>query len=232
MSLTPKDITSLIPPSVVIGKYTRLRLVSRGNFSALCPFHNEKTPSFRVNDDKRFYYCFGCGKGGDIFNFLQDYKNISFVEALKEVAEENGLSIQTFDFNQNTEAKEAKSLLGEVKNIFHNQLKSTTGAQAFKYLTEKRKLSKEVIAAFEIGFSPKEGDFLLSYLPDKIEALVKLGLVGKRDGGDFYNPFADRIMFPIHDIKGEVVGFGGRIYKKEQEEGKLAKYVNSKESDA
>jgi DNA primase len=223
-------VAELVLPSSLIGKFIKLKALNSKSFIGICPFHNEKTPSFRVDDEKKFFYCFGCHKGGDIFKFLQEYRNISFPEALKEIAESYGIKLATFKA-ESKETLEEKTILEKVCELFASQLKTENGLPALHYLKQKRKLTDEIIADFKIGFCPKESDFLLSYFPEKIDELLKLGLIGKKIDGSFYSTFAGRVMFPICGLKGEVLAFGGRIFTKEQEEHKLAKYINSKESE-
>jgi DNA primase len=224
-------VSDLVSPSSLIGQFIKLKPLHGRAYLGLCPFHNEKTPSFRVDDDKKFFYCFGCNKGGNIFTFLQEYKKISFTEALEEIAEKYGITLTKFKPNENKEALEQKSLLEKVSEIFASQLKTERGQLAIKYLKKRRLLSDEIIAEFKLGFCPREGDFLLSYFPDKIDEMLKLGLIGKKEDGGFYNTFGGRITFPIMDLQGKVIAFGGRIFTKEQEEMKIAKYINSKESE-
>jgi DNA primase len=224
-------VLDLVSPSSLIGHFVKLKPLHGRAYLGLCPFHNEKSPSFRVDDDKKFFYCFGCNKGGNIFTFLQEYKRTSFAEALEEIAEKYGITLAKFKPDENKQTLEQKSILERVCEIFSSQLKTDGGQMAMQYLKKRRFLSDEIIADFKIGFCPREGDFLISYFPDKIDEMLKLGLIGKRDDGSFYNTFGGRIMFPICDLHGKVVAFGGRIFTKEQEEMKLAKYINSKESE-
>ena len=224
-------ILEAVQPSVFIGKYIRLKTLANRQFLGLCPFHSEKTPSFRVNDAKGFYYCFGCSKGGTIITFLQDYKNITFIAAMQEIASEYGIKLEQFSYKQTQEEKTATEFLEEVTKIFESNLYSSLGKEALYYLEQKRGLKKDIIKNFRLGFCPKESDFLISYFPNKINELLEYGLIGKKEHNDFYNTFNDRIIFPILNEKSQVVGFGSRIYKKTQEDAKFAKYINSKESE-
>jgi DNA primase len=216
--------------SSFIGKFVKLKHLNNKNFVGLCPFHNEKTPSFRVDDDKGLFYCFGCNKGGNILNFLQYYKNISLPDAIEEIAIEYNIKLQKFNKAEDSKTKEHKSLLERVMGVFTSQLKTEKGRDALFYLQTKRGLTAETIEKFKLGFCPKEGDFLLSYFPSEINELLELGLIFKRDGGGFYSTFNERIIFPIFNQKNEVIAFAGRIFTKTQEDNKLAKYINSKES--
>jgi DNA primase len=231
MSDNIQKVIEHVQPSSFIGKFIRLKHLPNRQFVGLCPFHNEKSPSFRVNDDKKFFYCFGCHKGGNILNFLQDYKNIDFSTALQEIATEYGIKLEIFNSKTKDEEKNKQDLLLEISNLFEAQLQNTAGKEAVDYLKNKRKISNEIIQHFKLGFCPKEADFLISYFPNKIEELMSFGLIGKRENGEFYSTFNDRIIFPILNPKGNAIAFGSRIYKKSQEEFKLAKYINSKESE-
>lgn len=231
MSDNVQKVIEHVQVSSFIGKFIRLKPLPNRQFIGLCPFHNEKSPSFRVNDDKKFFYCFGCNKGGNILNFLQDYKSIGFLDALEEIASEYNIKLEKFNAKGKEEQKEKEDLLAEISQIFTAQLHASVGAEALKYLKEKRHLSIETLKQFKLGFCPKESDFLISYFPNKIDDLISLGLIGKRENGEFYSSFNDRIIFPILSAKGNVIAFGSRIYKKIQEESKFAKYINSKESE-
>jgi DNA primase len=231
MSDNIQKVIDHVQPSSFIGKFIRLKHLPNRQFVGLCPFHNEKSPSFRVNDDKKFFYCFGCHKGGNILNFLQDYKNIDFSTALQEIATEYGIKLEIFNSKTKDEEKNKQDLLLEISNLFEAQLQNTSGKEAIDYFKNKRKVSNEIIKHFKLGFCPKEADFLISYFPNKIEELMSFGLIGKRENGEFYSTFNDRVIFPILNSKGNVIGFGSRIYKKSQEEIRLAKYINSKESE-
>jgi DNA primase len=231
MSDNIQKVIDHVQPSSFIGKFIRLKHLPNRQFVGLCPFHNEKSPSFRVNDDKKFFYCFGCHKGGNILNFLQDYKNIDFSTALQEIATEYGIKLEIFNSKTKDEEKNKQDLLLEISNLFEAQLQNSVGKEAVDYFKNKRKISNEIIKHFKLGFCPKEADFLISYFPNKIEELMSFGLIGKRENGEFYSTFNDRVIFPILNTRGNVIAFGSRIYKKSQEEIKLAKYINSKESE-
>lgn len=231
MSDNVSRILDTVLPSSLIGKYVKLKPLYNKSFIGLCPFHLEKSPSFRVNDEKRFFYCFGCNKGGDIFNFLQEYKNISFVESLKEISESYGIKIDYTSSVQYQKIKNLKDLLNEITDIFYKQLFLDCGKNALNYITKDRGLKTNTLEHFKIGYCPKESDFLISYFPENIENLVNLGLLSKQKNGEFYSFFQDRIIFPILDIKGDTIAFAGRIYKKEQSEIRAPKYINSKESE-
>lgn len=217
-------------PSEFIGRYVRLKPVHNDSFLGLCPFHNEKSPSFRVNDRKRFFYCFGCSKGGDILNFLQDYKSLSFVESLNEIATQYGIKLDHNHSNVSIVKKSLYSLTEEIASIFRKQLFCEHGKEAIHYLQNERKLSGQTIENFSIGYCPKDPEIITSHFPDRFQDLLTLGILGINNYGNLYSVFADRIVFPIWDHKGAVIGFSGRVYKKSQEE-KSPKYINSKDSE-
>lgn len=223
-------ILETVQTSSFIGKFVKLKPLRGRTFIGLCPFHKEKTPSFRVDDEKKFFYCFGCNKGGNVLNFLQDYKGVSFIEALNSIAEEYNLSLTKYDKKESETIQEEKSITQKVMDIFTSYLHTSKGLEALNYLKNKRNLSPETIKNFKIGLCPQEGDFLVSYFPDKIEELIKLGIIGKKQNGGFYSSFSSRIIFPIFNKSNDVIAFAGRIFLKNQEESKLAKYINSKES--
>ena len=190
-----------------------VKLTPKGKeFLGNCPFHNEKTPSFTVNDDKGFYHCFGCGAHGDVFTYIMERSGISFIDALKEVALNVGVKIEQFKERHHIHS----NLLEEVAIDYHKQLNSCQ--EALEYL-EKRSISKESIEKFQIG---------VSSIPLKKQGLKELGLINDY-GKEF---FVNRIMFPIKNDIGQVVGFGGRIFKNNDLSDKnLPKYLNSKENE-
>ena len=215
----------------VISTYVRLQKKGSSYFG-LCPFHNEKSPSFSVSRSKQMYYCFGCGAGGNVFTFLMEYENYSFVEALKYLADRAGVDLPEQEYSK--EAKEradTKAILLEINKLaaqyYYVQLKNEQGAHALAYL-KNRELSDDTIRAFGLGYSNKYSNDLYQYLRSKgyqSEMLLKAGLVSmdERQGG--YDKFWNRVMFPIMDANSRVIGFGGRVMG----DGK-PKYLNSPET--
>ncbi len=198
----------------VIGDYVVLKKAGR-NFKALCPFHTEKTPSFMVSPEKQIFHCFGCGIGGNVFNFLMKYENISFPEAVRSLAKKAGISLPEITKTGKEEilAKEKERLYqlnGLVANYFHNLfLKHPLGKKAYEYL-RGRGIKKESVEKFKLGYAPSSWNRLLSRLKEKgfdQELLVKGGLLTSQGKPYFWN----RIIFPIFDLQNRVVGFGGRI---------------------
>jgi len=207
-----------------------ITLVPAGkNFKALCPFHHEKSPSFMVSPERQSWHCFGCGLGGDIFTFLMKYENIEFGEALKILAEKAGIDLK----HENPAEYKYSGLLYDLNNsakvFFKNALATTPVAQ--KYL-EERGLKKETIEEFEIGWAPNEPEALSMFLLNSGSApqdLLQAGLSIKTEKGLMLDRFRGRIMFPIHNHLGKVVGFTGRILP-QFDRGDMGKYVNSPET--
>lgn len=215
----------------VVGEYVRLNKAGASpSYKGLCPFHQEKTPSFQVHSTHQFYKCFGCGAGGDVFKFIMEIERISFFEALKLVAERNGIAMPKREF-ADAEAKLRGAVLEMheiAARLFQNNLQGPAGAQARQYLAG-RNVAPEHIAEFSLGLSDGSGHQLLRQLESRFspELLEQSGLVVKRqDGSGFYDRFRARLMFPIHNESGKVIGFGGRALRSGDE----PKYLNSPET--
>lgn len=213
---------------------THVHLKKRGkNFIGLCPFHQEKTPSFTVSDDKQIYHCFGCGAGGNIFKFLMEFKNISFVEAVEEIAERLGIKIELestqFDAQQN-ELEELYELNILAARFFSdNLLKSADGEQAREYL-KRRNIKPNTQKIFGIGYAPYGWDNFLAHAKENKVDLTKaklLGLIDTNDKGEYYDKYRGRVIFPIFSPNGRVIAFGGRVLENQEN---AAKYLNSPES--
>ena len=215
----------------VISGYVKLQKKGSSYFG-LCPFHNEKSPSFSVSQQKQMYYCFGCGAGGNVFTFLMEYENYSFVEALKFLAQRAGVELPQEEYSK--EAKEradTRSALLEMNKLaakyYYAQLKTEGGRQAREYL-QNRQLSQETITAFGLGYSSKYSDDLFRYLKMKgysEEMIIKAGLVNVDEKHGVYDKFWNRVMFPIMDVNNRVIGFGGRVMGDAK-----PKYLNSPET--
>ena len=216
----------------VISSYVKLQKKGSSYFG-LCPFHNEKSPSFSVSRSKQMYYCFGCGAGGNVFTFIMEYENFTFAEAVKMLAERVGVEIPEAEYSQ--EAKEKanrKALLLEINKLaakyYYAQLKSEQGKLAHDYLT-KRGLDEETITAFGLGYSNKYSDDLYKYLKLKgysDELLSQAGLISISEKNGAYDKFWNRVMFPIMDVNNRVIGFGGRVMGQGE-----PKYLNSPETE-
>ncbi len=214
-----------------ISEYVRLRKAGPNRYTGLCPFHSEKTPSFSVHAGHQFYKCFGCGVAGDVLKFVMEFEHVSFPEALKILADRNGIPMPKRAEYSDPETR----LRGAVYQIQENaqesyreQLASPAGAEARRYL-EKRGVSAGAIEQFGLGYADRSGRTLLKILERQgftAEQLENSGLLGRRQDGSFYDRFRHRVMFPIHSETGKVIGFGGRSLDPADN----AKYLNSAES--
>ncbi len=202
------------------------------NFKAICPFHKEKTPSFMVSPDRQTWHCFGaCGEGGDIFKFLMKYENLEFYEALKILAEKAGIELKKISPAEHKQFGILYDINQSAKDFFVRELAEKTGSEALDYL-ESRGLKKETIEEFELGLCPQDFDKLTRYLIKSgynIRDVERAGLNYKTERGSYVDRFRGRIIFPIYNHFGKVVGFSGRILPK-FEKPELGKYVNSPET--
>ncbi|MEZ9233720.1 DNA primase [Vibrio amylolyticus] len=215
----------------------RVKLKKKGkNYGACCPFHNEKTPSFSVSQEKQFYHCFGCGAHGNAIDFMMEYERLEFVEAIEELASFLGLDVPREQrtggsSNQPTANTEQKrnlyDLMGSIAQFYRNQLKVSSSKVAIDYLKE-RGLSGEIVQKFGIGFVADEWDLVRKNFGQQRatqDMLVTGGMLIENDKGNRYDRFRGRVMFPIHDRRGRVIGFGGRVIG----DG-TPKYLNSPET--
>ena len=212
----------------VIGGYVSLK--KQGNsYSACCPFHHEKTPSFHVSRDKQLYHCFGCGASGNVFTFIREYENLSFVESMKLLADRSGMTLPEYELSP--KQKEQENYRTELKELnraaaayFHYLLTKTEhGKKALDYL-HNRGLNDDTIMAFAMGYSDIYNDDLYKYLKNKgytDRQMVDAGLVDIYEDRGANDKFWNRVMVPILDINGKVIAFGGRVLG----DGK-PKYVN------
>ena len=216
----------------VVGEYVRLKKTGK-DFAGLCPFHQEKTPSFTVSPLKQIFYCFGCGKGGDVFNFVMDMEKCEFPEALRIVAEKCGISLPRPKERSAEERKEnqQRSVLVEMHReaqaFFVKQLEGTLEGKAARAYLEDRGLDKNAIARFGIGYAPSGGDLLLRHFKSKYneKLLTDSGLISRDQGGKLFDRFRRRITFPIANESGKIVAFGCRALGDDQ-----PKYLNSPET--
>jgi DNA primase len=221
----------------VVGEHVVLKKKGR-EFVGLCPFHDDKSPSMTVSPAKQFYYCFSCGAGGNAIKFLMELQRQSFGDVVLELARKYQLPIETVDGPQQERLRQQLSRREQLYRVlslaagwFRSQLRAPAGAAALTYLRETRRLSEATLESFQLGFAPDQWDGLLSHLqqveglaPDLLEAA---GLVVARKGGDgFYDRFRGRVMVPIRDRQGRVIGFGGRSL-----DGGEPKYLNSPETE-
>ncbi len=214
----------------IIGSYVELKKAGK-NYKANCPFHSEDTPSFMVSPELQMYKCFGCGKSGDIFSFIQEIEGIEFVKALEQLADKAGIKLEKAAFDPNSEKKALIFEINEVATKFYSHLllNHSSGKPGLEYLEKKRGLSKKTIGEFRLGFAPQEWDLLYQYLTKKgykPQDLEMAGVVIKKRSGDGYlDKFRGRIMFPFVSTHEKVVGFTGRsVY------GQEPKYLNTQET--
>jgi len=225
-----KDGCSIVE---VISDYISLKK-SGVNYKGLCPFHAEKTPSFIVNEEKKIFHCFGCGAGGNVFNFFMKFEHLSFPDAVKEAARRAGISLplrmDEFKSEEKAEGNAELLKINQSASDYFREILHTSkeGERGRKYLV-KRGIDKGIAEEFKLGFAPNRWDGLLTFLSDKgilREDLQRLGLVIPRENRKgFYDRFRNRLIFPIADFKGRVVGFGGRAIEAEE-----PKYMNSPDS--
>ncbi|MBM2830673.1 MAG: primase [Gammaproteobacteria bacterium] len=223
------DLLTRIDIIDVIDGYVPLRKAGR-NHQALCPFHDEKTPSFTVSQEKQFYHCFGCGANGTAITFLMDYKGMDFVEAIEELASRAGLEVprEGGAFHKDNGSAELYELMELVVRYYCRQLREHPEARRTIDYLKGRGISGELAAEFELGFSPPGWDNLLRNLGNSDaaqERLARTGMVLKKDTGGYYDRFRDRIIFPIRDQRGRAIGFGGRVL-----DDSTPKYLNSPET--
>ena len=215
----------------VISGYVKLQRKGSSYFG-LCPFHNEKSPSFSVSPSKQMYYCFGCGAGGNVFTFLMEYENFTFPEAVKALADRAGMELPEVEYSE--EAKQQRDLKTAVLEVnkmaakyYYCLLRAPQGAKAMEYL-KKRELSDETMRRFGLGYASQYSDELYRYLKQQgvSDALMKeSGLMSVNERQGMYDKFWNRVMFPIMDVNGKVIGFGGRVMGDAK-----PKYLNSPET--
>lgn len=205
------------------------------SFKALCPFHNEKTPSFHVNPQRQTFHCFGCHKGGNVFTFLMEFEGVDFPEAVRRLAERSGIPMEFDNDPQRQQERSLKETLlqihEQITQRWHNFLVNDAGGQIARDYLAKRGVSDASIRAFRLGCAPEAWDDTVNWAKGKgydLASMEKAGLVLRKEGGDrFYDRFRGRLMFPIRDEQGRVIGFSGRVLRGDE---KAAKYVNSPET--
>ena len=216
----------------LVGQYVQLKKAGQ-NFLGLCPFHSEKTPSFTVSPSKQMFHCFGCKKGGDIFGFWMEYHKASFPQAMRDLADRYHITLPKKKFTPaQKRAFDLNEFLVKINGLaaeyFHQVLlKVEKGRPGYEYLSH-RSISKKVIQAFQLGYAPEEWNGLVRFLTNNKINMAKAtqaGLVIPKQNGGYYDRFRGRVMFPIHDLRGRVVGFGGRVLDES-----LPKYLNTPET--
>lgn len=224
-------VKSKIDIAEIIGERVILKKAGR-HFKGLCPFHSEKSPSFIVSGERQSFKCFGCQEGGDVISFLQKYDGMSFLEALEMLAKRVGITLESYrPTSQDAYKKKLLEIMSLSSEYYHFLLtKHASGEEARAYL-KSRGIGNEAITQFNLGYAPNQwrsvSDFLVlkkKYAPEDLEAV---GLVIRKDANSFYDRFRGRVMFPLKDHKGVVVGFSGRTLLKDEKE---AKYINSPET--
>ena len=223
------DIRASADIVAIIGSY--IPLTQKGkNFVGVCPFHDDHSPSMSVSPEKQIYKCFACGASGNVFTFVAEYENVSFIEAVRIVASKCGkeLSITTYNNNVSQALKEENEIMDLTQKFFLNNLRTKFGKDALEYL-KNRGLNEDIIKEFGIGLSLDSNDSLYQLLLKKnydIKKLLDLGLVNSLNGKT-YDMFTRRITFPLWDKDGNIVGFSARVYRNEKD---VSKYMNSRES--
>ena len=228
------SLRNRISISEVIGKSVNLKHKARGEYLGLCPFHNEKTPSFTVSEQKGFYHCFGCGANGDAIKFLMEHNGLTYPEAVKELALSAGVELPKLsveDVRKEQKIADSYDVVELATKWFQDNLNKSQGFEAKKYLQD-RGITNNTIQKFRIGFVPDEWDGLKKYLASKNideQQMMQNGLIAENENkSKKYDRFRGRIIFPIFDSRNRVIAFGGRIIKKES---KAPKYLNSSETD-
>jgi len=221
----------------VISGHLQLKKSGRDSMTGLCPFHPEKTPSFHVSPSKQLYHCFGCHEGGDVIRFLEKVENLSFPEAVERLAQQPGITLR---YEGDTEGRKREvgrrqavhRALDEAAGLYHWMLlDGREAAEARRYLQE-RGIGAQSIERFAIGYAPGYPDHLLRHLSKTYspELLVEAGLVTQDPAGAMRDRFRGRVMFPIHDVSGNAVGFGGRLLAGDRAPVNAPKYLNSPET--
>ena len=214
------ELAARNPIEEVVGQYVNLRR-SGSNLFGLCPFHGEKTASFSVSPDKGIYYCFGCHKGGSVINFEMEIEGLSYPDAVRALAKRVGMEVPEDEQYQNRYRQQERlwALHKEAARFYHSQLYAPIGANALQYAAG-RGMPKSILTKFGIGYAPDSWTALVDWLRSKgytDQELRDSGLVTvSRKNGNLFDRFRDRLMFPIIDVRGNVIGFGGRIMKKDE----------------
>lgn len=243
MSISPRfiqDLRDRLALSEVIG--SRIKLTRAGReFKACCPFHSEKSPSFYINDDKQFFHCFGCGAHGDVLGFVMRHDNLSFIEGVEMLAAKAGMQVPRQTFEDVEKAHKDKSLYAlceDAAKYFEQQLRLPVNQEILTYL-HQRKLDDETISSFRIGYAPADEQALRRHLKSLSYSdtqMIEAGVLrASSKGGDPYAFFRDRVMFPVSDVRGRVVAYGGRVLPEHirplrNPDNKPPKYINSSDT--
>lgn len=213
----------------IISQYMHLKRSGR-NYFGLCPFHNEKSPSFSVSPDKQIFHCFGCGVGGNVFTFLTKIEGINFIEAVQMLAERSNLQLPTIENKGDIAKEELKAKVYKVNeftaNYYHNNLYKSEAKIAQEYI-KKRELTNETLKSYKIGYSGKFDELYQALKKEGFEEkeILESGLINKNENGKYFDRYRNRLMFPICDVRGRVIAFGGRVLDDTK-----PKYINSPEN--
>ena len=213
----------------IISQYVHLKRSGR-NFFGLCPFHNEKSPSFSVSPDKQIFHCFGCGVGGNVFTFLTKIEGISFIEAVQTLAERSNIQLPTLENTIDSAKEELKAKVLKVNEFtaqyYHENLYKPESKIVQEYI-KKRKLSNETLKSFRLGFSGRFDELYHALKKEGFQdaEILESGLVNRNDNGRYIDRYRNRLMFPICDARGRVIAFGGRVLDDSK-----PKYINSPEN--
>jgi len=222
------QIKSKIDIVDLVGEYLQLKPAGAGSFKACCPFHQEKTPSFFVSRSKQIWHCFGCGEGGDQFEFIQKIEGMDFPEALQFLADKAGVELPKYDREKSGYRQKLIEINALAAKFYHKVLLESQAAQNARQYLEKRNLSDDSVDDFMLGFAPESWEVLLNFLKKKgyrEEDINQAGLITKKErGSGYYDRFRNRLMFPITDIQGKAIGFTARLLDSEAKE---AKYINT-----
>ena len=227
------EVSRRINLSELVSGYVHLKRNGTSHVG-LCPFHKEKTPSFHVDDDKQLFYCFGCGAGGNVFDFIMRAENLDFVDALQFLAQRAGVTLEEEKGERTSRSEEESNLRKRILEMnrlaarrFYDNLNGPDAESAVSYM-QKRGLERKTVIKFGIGYAPDSWSDMLDFLKEKgysAQEIVLAGLAVKNDKGRIYDKFRNRLMFPIIDVRGNVVAFGGRALSDDP-----AKYMNSPET--
>lgn len=226
-----EQVKTALDVADIVAEYLTLKPAGSGSFKACCPFHQEKTPSFYVNRPRQTWHCFGCNEGGDLISFVQRMEGMDFPDALQLLADKAGIQLPQFDAKARTDKKRLHEVNDLAARFFHSQLLQAQQAAYAREYVKKRGLDDLTVDIWRLGFAPESWDSLANALKTKDvgeDDLVRAGLCQKSDrGGGVYDRFRNRLMFPIADVHGNIVGFTGRILIDDKKE---AKYVNTPET--
>src|SRR3989339_1660451 len=233
-----EEVKSKVDIVEIIGEKVALKKAGR-HFKGLCPFHSEKSPSFIVSPERQSFKCFGCQKGGDVLTFLQDYDGYSFLEALELLAKRMGITLESYrPTSQDTYKRRLQEIMSLASEYYHYLLTEHKGGEEARAYLKKRGVGSEAVQVFKLGYAPNQwrsvSDYLVQkkkYAPEDLEAvgliIRKQELGNRNQSNHFYDRFRGRVMFPLRDHKGVVVGLSGRTLLKDENE---AKYINSPET--